>query len=54
MELKILLERYDFIKTAFRRKEHQPLVNDILDNLSNQITATLAKIQTDNLFKREQ
>jgi len=51
--LEMILKRYDFIKTAARTKEHDTLVAEILDTLGKQITATLAKIQTENLFKHE-
>jgi len=51
--LDMLLKRYDFIKGAARTKEHNNLVTAILDSLSDQITSTLAKIQTENLFKNE-
>lgn len=51
--LSILLKRYDFIRTASRTVEHDFLVSQILELLAKQITSTLAKIQTENLFKNE-
>jgi hypothetical protein len=51
--LDMLLKRYDFIKTAARTNEHYPLVDAILSSLAKQITSTLAKIQTENVFNNE-